>query len=519
MKRRDFLRTMAPAAVLPIMLGGYQIKAYGRTPLFERLLASAADTDRVLVLIQLNGGNDGLNMVIPLDQYATYNKVRSNIAIAENSVLKMTGATGLHPGMTGMQELYNSQKLRVVQSVGYPTPDFSHFRSTDIWLTGSDYDQVIETGWMGRYLAYEYPGFPNGYPNASMPDPLAIQIGSSLSTGLEGPAVNMGMSFSNPTSFYNIVNGTGDPVPNTRSGTELDYIRGVGQQLDKFAAPVKAAATRAVSKSTLYPAARTNTLADQLKIVATLIAGGLKTRIYMVNLGGFDTHTGQLATHATLLGQLSVAINAFQDDIRLLGVEDRVVGMTFSEFGRRIKSNGGGGTDHGAAAPLFVFGTNVIPGILGANPTIPDDASPNDNLPMLYDFRSVYASLLKDWFGAQDAELRSVLFRDFQIIPIIKGTSSGVEENVAAADALVLEQNVPNPAVTSTTIAFSTAGGDARLDLYDARGARIRTLLEGTVRAGRQTITVDAAGLPSGTYYVRLQAGNRQQMKPMVVNR
>ncbi len=525
MKRRNFLKGMAPAAMLPIMLGGFSVRAYGRTPMLSRLLANV-DTDRVLVLIQLSGGNDGLNTVIPLDQYANYNKARTNIAIAENTVLKLTDATGLHPQMTGVQGMYNSGRVRVVQSVGYPNPDFSHFRSTDIWLTASDYDQVIGTGWMGRYLDYEYPGYPGAYPNASMPDPLAIQIGSSLSTGLEGPNANMGMSFSNPTSFYNIVNGTGEPVPQGRAGSELDYIRGVGRQLDKFAQPVKAAASKATNKSTLYPAARANTLADQLKIVATLIAGGLRTRIYMVNLGGFDTHINQVnggpgtpVPHGTLLNQVSVAISAFQDDLRLLGLEDRVIGMTFSEFGRRIKSNGSGGTDHGAAAPLIVFGTNVIPGILGANPTIASDVSSNDNIPMQYDFRSVYASIMKDWFGAGDSERNSVLFRDFPIIPIIKGTSSGVGSNEASDAACALEQNVPNPFATNTAIRFRTPGGPLRLELYDAGGARVRTMIDASVDAGEHQVNLSAEGLPAGTYYCRLQAGGVQRTRTISVVR
>jgi len=155
----------------------------------------------------------------------------------------------------------------------------------------------------------------------------------------------------------------------------------------------------------LYPTAKTNPLADQLKIVAQLIAGGLKTRIYVVNISGFDPHSyqttggnGSPTPHGTFLGQLIVALNAFQDDLKLLGVHDRVMGMTFSEFGRPIKSNSRAGTDHGAAAPLFVFGSNVVSGVLGTTPDIPTSVSPEDNVPMQYDFRSVCASLLKDWF-------------------------------------------------------------------------------------------------------------------------
>jgi uncharacterized protein (DUF1501 family) len=500
------------------MFGGYSLKAYGRSPFLDRLVASSVDTDHVLVLIQLNGGNDGLNMVIPLDQYGAYQSARSNIAVVENQVLKLTTETGLHPQMGGLQTIYGESKLRVVQSVGYPTPDYSHFRSTDIWLTASDYDQIISTGWMGRYLDQEFPGYPNGYPNAVMPDPLAIQIGSSLSTGFEGPNANMGMAFSDPTSFYNIVSGTPEPSPSSRAGHELDYIRSIGRQLDKFAATVQNAAKRVTNRSTLYPAAKANPLADQLKIAALLIAGGLKTRIYVVNLGGFDTHSNQTGVHGTLLSQLSVAIQAFQDDLRLLGVEDRVVGMTFSEFGRRIKSNSSGGTDHGAAAPLFVFGTNVIPGVLGANPIIPTSASVNDNIPMQYDLRSVYASILQDWFNVPQPELQAVLFKDFQTLPIIRKAQSAVREN-ATVSGITLQQNYPNPVTSSTRIRFSSDGGHTQITVFDGTGRAIDRLVDRTLPAGEHEVTFDAAELPSGTYYYRLQNGEHQEMKSMVLAR
>jgi len=525
MKRREFIRRTAPATLLPFALNGFSMRAFGRSPLLDALAKSSVDTDRVFVLIQLSGGNDGLNTVIPLDQYSAYTSARSNIAIAEDSALNLTTATGLHPQMAPLKRVYDDEKLRVVQSVGYPTPDYSHFRSTDIWLTASDYDQVISTGWMGRYLEEEYPGYPNGYPNATMPDPLAIQIGSTISTGLEGTAANTGMAFTDPASFYNIVTDQKDPVDGSRAGKELDFIRGVGDQILKFATPVRNAANKAKNLSTLYPAAKQNTLSDQLQIVARLIAGGLKTRIYIVGLGGFDTHSNQNSggagtpvPHGTLLNQVSVAIEAFQDDLRLLGVEDRVVGMTFSEFGRRIKSNSSGGTDHGAAAPLFVFGTNVIPGVLGANPTIPTSVTAEDNIPMQFDFRSVYASILKDWFKVDDDELRTVLFRDFQILPIIKGTSSGVDSS-GRRSRTELRQNYPNPIVSSARIPFIVDGGRTWIGIFDNTGRRLFDLVDRDLPAGDHEVVFDVDGLPSGTYYCRLQCGNEQRMIRMTVTK
>jgi uncharacterized protein (DUF1501 family) len=297
MKRRDFFRRAIPATLLPSLLNGFSFRAFAGSP-FMQALANSTINDHVLVLIQLNGGNDGLNTVIPLDQYSNLSPVRQNILIPDTQVLPLNGYinTGLHPSMTGMQQLFNNGKLNIIQGVGYPSPNYSHFRSTDIWLTGSDSNEVLATGWGGRYLDYEYPNFPTGFPNTTMPDPLAIQIGSTVSLALQGPNTSMGMAISDPTSFYNLINGVQDPAPNTNAGKELTYIRTVAQQSTLYSSVILDAANNISTQSSSYPVAGANPLADQLKIVARLIAGGLKTKIYMVNLGGFDTHSSQVDT-------------------------------------------------------------------------------------------------------------------------------------------------------------------------------------------------------------------------------
>ncbi|MSQ46316.1 MAG: DUF1501 domain-containing protein [Ignavibacteria bacterium] len=525
MNRRDFIQKTVPLSFLPFFIGGYSIKAFGRSPFLESLISAATETNNVLVLIQLNGGNDGLNTVLPIDQYSNLSNARSNILIAENKILKLTNATGLHPAMTGMKKLYDSGKLSVVQSVGYPNPNFSHFRATDIWLTASDSNQHETSGWMGRYLSdqNEFPEYPTGYPNSVMPDPLAIQIGSVISSGLQGYSANMGMAITSPTNFYQFISNTVDPAPNTPAGHELTYIRQVAQQTNLFAGTIKNAAAKATNKSTLYPVAPDNSLGDQLKIVARLIAGGLKTRIYIVSIGGFDTHSIQAVagetetgTHANLLRRLSSAIEAFQDDIKLLGAEDRVLGMTFSEFGRRIKSNSSGGTDHGSAAPLFLFGKNVKSGILGSNPIISSSVSANDNVPMQYDFRSVYASVLKSWFGVPDAELQRVLFKNFQSLPIITSTNIATHDDVKP-NRFELFQNYPNPFNPSTKIRFNSSGSNLTLKVYDMTGKEIQTIAEGNYPSGSHEVTFSANGLPSGIYYYRLQSGSYTEMKAMTL--
>ena len=517
MKRRDFLRNTVPATVLPAVLNGFSLRTFGAESPLMHLFAGSPISDHVLVIVQLSGGNDGLNTVIPIDTYANYYNARSNIAIPQSSILGLTAQTGLNPAMTGMKALFDEGKLKVVQACGYPTPNFSHFRATDIWMSASDSNQVLINGWQGRYLNYEYPNFPTGYPTSSMPDPLGIQIGSTTSLTFQGPSVSMGMSISNPTTFYNLLSGVEDPAPNTNAGKELKYVRLVAKQTSQYATVVKAAAAN-VTQQAPYPA--NNSLADQLKIVARLVKGGLKTRVYMVSYGGFDTHSLQtnstdttIGNHANLLRNVSNAIKAFQDDLKFLGVEDRVVGMTFSEFGRRIKSNSSTGTDHGAAAPMFIFGKNVVPGVLGNNPTIPSNATVNDNVPMQYDFRSVYATLLENWLCVKNADLQQIMLKNFQNLPLVKNAGCIIAPNTSGNSYLEIWGT---PFVQSTKIVYKTDGGHTLMQIFDTMGRLITTPVDTDLTAGSYTYTFDSGALAAGVYYVRLQNQSTQQVKPMV---
>lgn len=438
MNRRDFL-TAASASLLPVVLDGFGLKAMNRqSALVQALLNTTADTgDRVLVIVYLNGGNDGLNTVIPLDQLPTYNSLRSNIAIPDSRILRLDNnpATGLHPAMTGLRDLYNNGKLSLIHSVSYPNPDQSHFRSTDIWMTAVDADQQSESGWAGRYLEHRFPDYPVGYPNPQMEDPLAIQIGYLTSTALLGSQSSMGIALSDPNHFYQLV-GSGDAVspgdvPCCDAGELIDFIRKQQALSVGYASEIKRAADAGRNLATYPPSTDKNQLADQLKIVARLIHGGLKTKIYFVSLGGFDTHAAQVdasdptrGEHATLLGKLSTAIATFQQDLQLQGTQDRVVGMTFSEFGRRANSNNSRGTDHGVAAPMFVFGTAVKHRTIGQNPDLTNLTGQNGNreVGMQIDFRRVYTDILNDWFGTARSTTNTLLFRQFPTVSLFSDT-------------------------------------------------------------------------------------------------
>lgn len=528
MKRRDFIKNTAPAGILfPALINGFTFKAFAESPLVSALTQAPTETDHVLVIVQLNGGNDGLNMVIPFDQYDNLSNARSNIIIPQNKILKLNGTsfTGLHPSMKGLQTLYDNEKLNIVQSVGYPQPNFSHFRATDIWLSASDSNQTINSGWTGRYLHEEFSNFPTGYPNTVMPDPLAIQIGSFVSPAMQGPAVNMGMAISDPVNFYNLINGIQSTAPNTRGGKELTYIRQIAQQTQQYGTVIKAAAARVTKQFSGYPTG--NSLADQLKIVARLIAGGLKTRIYMVSLGGFDTHAQQVnsnatetGTHANLMQKVSEGIKAFMDDLEFLNSSKRVIGMTFSEFGRRIKSNASGGTDHGAAAPLFVFGHYAQKNVTGTSPIINLSTGTADNIPMQYDFRSIYASILQQWFCVPETTLENVMLKNFQNLPLIKKSAPCMSSNpdliIANADKNLIS-NYPNPFQTSTTISYESLGGHTLIQVFNTEGKLIKTLLDTELNPGNYKIIFENEGFRPGIYYARLQNKTIQQVRTMLL--
>lgn len=523
MKRNEFLK-LSGGASLAFMLNGFPISTFASTPLLRLLAKQTQASGRVLVLIQLNGGNDGLNTVIPLDQYSALSSARSNILIPSGKVLGLTGtlATGLNPAMTGIRSMYNNGLVNIVQGVSYPNPNFSHFRATDIWNSGSDANQYLNTGWLGRYLESNYSGFPTGFPNASMPDPLAIQIGSGVSPVLQGPQVSMGMAIADINSFYNIVNGTVDPAPATPAGHELTFVRYISQQTQAYTSVIQAAASNSTTLSSQY-ATSGNSLSDQLQIVARLIKGGLQTPVYVVSMGSFDTHSNQvdpndhtIGTQANLLGQLSTAVSAFYDDLKLMGVDDRVASMTFSEFGRRIMSNASGGTDHGTSEPVFVFGPGVNPGIIGSNPSIPASVSVNDNLPMQMDYRSVYSAVLADWFGVDTNMLSNVLLQSFSIPPIFRKTTS-VAENTVAGSTEILGQNYPNPMQRNASIDFMSDGSMTTIQLFDANGRMLHLLAQQVFPQGAQTISINRGDLPAGIYFYRLTSEKETATRQMLV--
>lgn len=502
MKRRTFVKNLSLSSVaVPFIFKDLKFEAVSKK-LFD---FSRSAEDRVLVLIRLNGGNDGLNTLIPLDQYDNLHIQRQNIIIPESSIIPISATNGFHPSMSGMAGMFAANNLAIIQNVGYPEQNRSHFRSMDIWSFGSN-ELATNTGWMGRNFDAQFPNFPEAYPNEDNPDPFAITMGYEVSATCQGLVGNFSHTVSDPFQDVNV--GTGSaPNDGTYYGSHMEYLSTIIAQTNAYGSQVNAAADNGNTLSTLYD--DENPLAVHLRYVAQMISGGLKTKVYIVNIDGFDTHSGQISAgnplegdHATLLKQLSDAVAAFQDDLNLLNLNHRVAGMTFSEFGRQIASNASEGTDHGDAAPLFLFGSCLSETIIGPNPLISDTIEDQAGVPMQIDFRDVYASVLRDWFEVDEAQIQSIFEHTVTFYPILRACNLGISDiSKINFKAIVY----PNPCVTNATLKFICKNEWVKIELFDFQGRKVRTILDKTLEYNKHEISFDTSDLSLGNYQVLIQ--------------
>ena len=366
--------------------------------------------DRVLVVVQLGGGNDGLNTITPY-QDDLYYKARPKIGLKENRLLKLSDEIGMNDSMKALMPFYDNGNLAVIQGVGYPNPNRSHFRSMEIWHTGSDADEFLGDGWIGRY-------FDNNCSGSAQP-----QVGLALDPDRPqafGSALGYGIATDNPENFgWNAGKGQDSPHifealngQKTKSNKTLDFLRHTTTAAIESSGEVRDAANK--GKIMMPKRGGRNARVNQLDTVAGLISGGLATRIYYVSTSGFDTHSGQLGKHEQLLGGVADALAKFQQQLEKDGTADRVTTMVFSEFGRRVKENGSGGTDHGTAAPLFLLGNSVQGGVHGQAPSLSDLDS--GDLKYSTDFRRIYSTLLDDWLHADPAKVLDARYEKMSLI-------------------------------------------------------------------------------------------------------
>jgi uncharacterized protein (DUF1501 family) len=520
MERRKFLKYTTATAAAPFLFQGQWIQAMANKTASD--LLRSFNPSRKLVLIQLDGGNDGLNMVIPISQYDNLANARRNILVDQSQILKLTDETGLNPAMPELSNLYKEGKIQIIQGVGYPNPNQSHFRSKDIVISASDSKTVINSGWTGRMFGKQYPNFPVGFPNDKQPHPIALTLGSTSSATCQGDLANYSTVLKSLSSTYNSTTPT-VTYPETPFGNELKFITNVMEQTESYLSVIKSAAASAKNLSTLYPASGSNSLADQLKLVANLIAGGLQTQIYVVSLGGWDLHSSAVSSetdkltgaHPNLLNKLSKAIAAFQDDLKLMFKADEVMGFVFTEFGRRIKSNDSLGTDHGTSWPAIVFGSKVNPGIIGNNPVIPAITSKSDNLAMQIDFRSIYAGFYKQWFSLDEPDITQLLGATFPEIQVIANSTSTSPALSLNSEKLKL---YPNPVSDQATLFFESAGDWTQIRVFSINGQLIENLQRQHFPKGSQQIQLNLGFLHKGTYLLALQQKNSSESLRFMVN-
>ena len=396
MKRRDFLKRTSLAStalLLPKFLSGFN------------LIDEAVATGKKLVIIQLSGGNDGLNTIVPF-RNDIYYKNRPSLAHQKSNLIGITDEIGFHESLIAHSNLYNNGELCVLNNVGYPNPNRSHFRATDIWHTGSDADQYLQSGWIGRYL------------DASKSKSLdAIEVDDTLSLIMKGEHTD-GIATKNPNIFYKT--------------TQAPYFKKVVAHHDdahlsehNLGYLYKTMVTASSSAKYIYETSKTyttkttypkNGFSKQLKQVAQFINSGLQTKVYYASLGGFDTHANQATKQKRLLKVYDEAMEAFIKDLKAQDSFKDTLILTFSEFGRRVQQNAANGTDHGTANQVFLIGNQLKK--QGFYNSMPDLSNLDENGDLKYDidFREIYTSVLNNWLDIDAKKIINKPFSDLRII-------------------------------------------------------------------------------------------------------
>lgn len=401
--RRSFMQSLGLVGGGTIAMGGTNLTASAASPLAAALSASESE-DRVIVLVRLKGGNDGLNTIVPIYDYDTYATKRPTIRHNQNTIYGLNANFGIPQSMEKMIDLWGDGKMKVVHGVGYNNQDLSHFVSADNWAT-TDIVNERRTGFMGRYFENIYPDFLINPPEI----PAAIQIGSQGNLLFEGDDTSYAFTVANAGQLESVAT-TGLlhdvlDVPGCTYGEQLQFMRAMTNTTFKYTGIIN----QAYTNSTNAVEYGSGPLAEQLALVARMIKGGLGTKVYMVTLDGFDTHADQVSLHDANMRDLSESMSLFYQDLAATGVDQNVVSMTFSEFGRRIEENGSFGTDHGAASPVMLFGPALEGnGFRGQHPDL-NDPDETGNLKHSIDFRRLYATLLRDWLCVDATLTQEVL--------------------------------------------------------------------------------------------------------------
>lgn len=526
MKRREFLRySAATAAIAPVVIGGLPLMA--GDPAIP--LGIEEENDGVLIIIQLFGGNDGLNTIIPCDddKYYSLRDPVGGIGVAKSAAKRiLTSNTYMHPALMnnaykdGFMGMFEEGRLAIIQGIGYENPNLSHFRSTDIWLSGinsSDPNTRLNDGWLGRFFADSLPNFPTEIPD----HPLCIQIGGAVSLLLQSEKGDMGIALTDPQKFFELGAGLSPDedqmAGNSAYADEFNFVRTLALQSDRYSQVVKESFDTG-KNSVEY---RNNALSLQLKLIARLISGGLKSKVFVCNMGGFDTHVqqqdvGNGGLHPNLLNTIADSVSRFSEDCLAQGFHNRVIGMTVSEFGRRPYENGSRGTDHGASSVQFVWGHRVKGGVYGKNPDL-DSLDENSDLVYQYDYRKVYSEIIQTWFGGTKETAEEVLQGRFVPLGILDTPLSSISpfDEITQNSTMVY----PNPNSGNFTIKTELRfASDIEITIYEMRGKAVYHNNIGYVQAGYHDFSVQAT-IISGMYLCEISAGLHKKTFPITITR
>jgi len=537
--RRSFLQALGIAGSGSMMLGSNMLTASAPSPLTAAI--AAAETDNILILIRLSGGNDGLSTVIPMEQYDSYANARPNIYIPESKVLKLTDEFGVPSYMQALEPMWGDGQFKAVHGVGYQNQSLSHFTGSDIYantdLTTTGFTG-LDTGWMGRHFETLYPDYLINPPAS----PAAIQIGQFGNLVFQGEETNYAFVTSNIDQLEEIaesgvVYGLDDALfGDCMYGDQLKFLRGVANTTYEYAGLIHEAYERGQNQVEYQD----NGFARQLALLARLIKGNLGTKVYMISMGGFDTHGNQPLAHERLMTNLSVAIDNFYDDIAFTQQDDKVLSMTFSEFGRRIFENGSNGTDHGKAAPTLFFGSGLNgSAFVGDHPTL-DNPDGRGNLEYTMDFRDLYATVLAEWLCV-DIPLVEQHLLDHPYAPVNLGFNcSGVDfPDIVYSDGEPTlptqpEPTDPNPELLNAVVHKPFYPTDnaphiylempftAHVDiqLYNILGQNVGTVYNEMMTEGTMEINIRERmpeHLSTGKYIYRIQIQDKKMSKSVMV--
>lgn len=419
--RRSFLQALGIAGSGSMMLGSNYVTASSPSPLTAAI--GETETDNILILIRLSGGNDGLSTVIPLEQYDAYRNARPNIYIPESKVLKLTDEYGVPSYMNAVEPMWGNGQFKAVHGVGYEGQSLSHFTGSDIFANtdlGTTGFSGENTGWLGRHFEECFPDYLADFPGSRPEGPAAVQIGNFGSLVFEGEETNYAFVTNNIDQLEQIAE-TGLQYPVDKElfddcmyGDQLRYLRGVSNVTNEYAGKIHDAWLRGQNQVEYQD----NDFARQLALLARLIKGNLGTKVFMISMGGFDTHGNQPRAHERLMTNLSIAVNNFYEDLKFTEQDDKVLSMTFSEFGRRVFENGSNGTDHGKASPTLFFGSGLNgSAFVGDHPTLEG----KQNLDYTMDFRNLYATVLAEWLCVDIPTVERHLLNGYAYQPVNLG--------------------------------------------------------------------------------------------------